>query len=800
MADKKGDPITPKQTQLDQNLARVVQRAGQAKAAAAATERSDAESTSKGGDADKDGGAPTISREEAVQQLKDAGFFDRLIIGREPESLTTDDLRDLIEELGRRTVVADISGRDVKDVKDSDFADLLRDVKDRTVEEVLGKKVSELSPLERLVVEQRFRDPDGVKASTPFADVVEKIAEGKQPGQSGSGSGAAGKDPVPEVKLRIPDGSKAGEGTERGDSKSDADDSADEDVRSVNRDEVVQQLKDAGFFDRKIIGREPENLTDDDLNDLVAELGRRTLVSDVTGKPVTDVKDTDFGELINDAQGRTLEDILDTKVSDLSPLENLIVQQRLRDPSGVPANTEFADLVDQLAGGRQPGTQTSPGKSEPGASGVRDQFLGGAGTARAGSGTERDSGSSGGSSGAGSGSGTDSGDDPFGNAGDPFGTDDSSDPASGAAGGSGQGSSAGGGSGDGGGSGTVTTVFQSSTGTAEADPSNPDFTEGNVTTFYRTDDGRWFDEGGHEVTDPAHKAELEAGYDEFQDAGGTDTEGTLDTTDTTFEEEQANQDPPPDDGSDSGSDSGTDSGSDDSGSGDSGDSGSGESGTDSGGSDSGGSDSGGSDSSDEDAAGGGVGQQEGDPSDPDSGGTDFLGRHPGFRFLPDHLTQPGSVPIGGSNPDNTDPADDASPVAASGSVAVRVLPGVVDPAGPDDDFGGGAGHGPVPSGSVGGPDPNVTDPLEGDFGSGGPPKNDDPLQSGPSVHPTVPVGSSASSDTEDTDDDGGSTNALLHASIAGFHESAAQSALRDALATHRLATTEDDDSTDADGL
>jgi hypothetical protein len=101
-------------------------------------------------------------------------------------------------------------------------------------------------------------------------------------------------------------------------------------------------------------------------------------------------------------------------------------------------------------------------------------------------------------------------------------------------------SGSGSGSGGGGGSPTgeeVPIVFQVSTGDVEADPSSDSFTDGSVLTFNRSADGRWFDEAGHEVTDPNSIAALEQQYNAYKAEGGADTNvGTVKVDEQTYEE------------------------------------------------------------------------------------------------------------------------------------------------------------------------------------------------------------------------------------------------------------------------
>ena len=117
--------VTPKATpeQLSSNLSRVLQQAAQAKAdadASAATQKGDKGDAAAGHGVDPV--APTAeetTRAEVVEQLKGAGLFDRKIIGSDPADLTDSDINDLVQELGRRTFVSEVTGTPVQDVTDT---------------------------------------------------------------------------------------------------------------------------------------------------------------------------------------------------------------------------------------------------------------------------------------------------------------------------------------------------------------------------------------------------------------------------------------------------------------------------------------------------------------------------------------------------------------------------------------------------------------------------------------------------------------------------------------------------------
>ena len=116
------------------------------------------------------------------------------------------------------------------------------------------------------------------------------------------------------------------------------------------REQAISALRGAGFFDRPIIGRSPEELSDEDLNEQLAELARRSLVSEVTGKDVRDVKDADFGNLLDTTQHQVIEDVLGIPLDALTPVGKALVEAEIRDTTGT-SSQGFRDLVDDLAAG-----------------------------------------------------------------------------------------------------------------------------------------------------------------------------------------------------------------------------------------------------------------------------------------------------------------------------------------------------------------------------------------------------------------------------------------------------------------
>ncbi len=111
--------------------------------------------------------APTISRAEVVAQLEAAGLFDRHIIGAEPENLTDAQLADVVEELGRQTIAAELSGKSVRDARDADTKAAVDAAEEQTLKD-LGIDPSKLTGPAALLVREELRDP--TSAPNPLLD------------------------------------------------------------------------------------------------------------------------------------------------------------------------------------------------------------------------------------------------------------------------------------------------------------------------------------------------------------------------------------------------------------------------------------------------------------------------------------------------------------------------------------------------------------------------------------------------------------------------------------------------------
>lgn len=455
-------------------------------------------------------------------------------------------------------------------------------------------------------------------------------------------------------------------------------------VAPATRAEVIDQLTGAGFFDRHIIGREPENLTDAELADLVDELARRSFVAEATGKDVRDVVDTDFADVVREAGTAAVEQSITTPLGSLSDLGRLVAEADFRDPTGV-RSPAYDQLLEDIA----TGNPDSPFLDHGGRTGTSDP--GGTG---GGDGTGSSSGLPGPSepsepsdrSGPPTGSGAD--DAPAG--GGP-GTVGETPPPTGSLGGDPP--SAGGD--------PVPTVFETTffqdpeTGT----PSGGDVGAGSA-EFVRGADGTWYDAAGNAVTDPGTVENLEAQYTSYRDQGGTDTQGTIVPTGRTHEEagdpppdDPPPDDPPPDDPDDP-----------------------------------------------DDAVPPG-----GDPDDPDDPDVEFT-PDPDAPVLPprSELTFPGFRPKDGT----VDPVEDEGLNSGPVDTSVRLpgqLDLVGNPGSPDPglDFGAGAG-GVRPIGDPFAPDGRVINyGPDGDFGAGARGPEDDPFDTGPQIDLLDPPGSAA---------------------------------------------------------
>ncbi len=133
------------------------------------------------------------------------------------------------------------------------------------------------------------------------------------------------------------------------------------------RSAAIERLKDAGFFDRNIVGFAPEQLSNDDLAFHLQDLAERELVSDVTGQNVHDVKPGDFEQVVQDAQNRLVHQTFGD-VSALNKLDQMIIAERLRDPAS-PNQTDighFDDILDGVALHSDGSGAVRPGVGETG--------------------------------------------------------------------------------------------------------------------------------------------------------------------------------------------------------------------------------------------------------------------------------------------------------------------------------------------------------------------------------------------------------------------------------------------------
>ncbi|MEJ2863209.1 hypothetical protein [Actinomycetospora flava] len=487
----------------------------------------------------------------------------------------------------------------------------------------------------------------------------------------------------------------------------------DEETPGITREEVIDQLRDAGLFSTRVVGgRTPDQYTDAELADLMDEFADRTVVAEELGKDVRDVTEADVAAVHGAVDHRVVQDTLGIDPGGLTPLGKMVVDAELRDSTGTSSSV-FDALLGEVArgGGRSffqaPATGPGAGQGAVAAGGGT-----GTGTTGAGAGT--------GASGGGR-TGSPFGEDPFPREGVPSGS-----PAAGAPAASDETVVGGADEAERHGGEEVDTVFQMTTGD---------------TVYYRTDDGEWFDEYGHHVTDPDSITMLEGGYQEHRQKGGTDHSGTLTTSGYTHEEVGGAQPgTTPDDGE-------VRSGSDDEPEEEEGEplDGTAE-------------DDGGNDDENEEGVDSASGDGASGEEDP-AGGVGFT-PDPDAPVLPplESLVFAGHRP----RPGQVDPADDATDGPFETHVEAR---------GPDrfDLFGNpgspesgvvGVGTGPHTGGGFLGPSPGQINPTrDGDVGFATTGREDDPFDSGapPDLADRTDVGNgpSAGNGTSDAGDRGG---------------------------------------------
>ena len=126
--------------------------------------------------------------------------------------------------------------------------------------------------------------------------------------------------------------------------------SSPEQTAAEQRQTAIDTLKNDGLFDRHIIGAEPENLSNADIADKLEEDARRRFASEISGKPVTEVKDGDLGKIIQEHQKAAVDELLGG-TDDLSPLDKLIVNASLRNPAGTGVDPVFDRHIQDIVSG-----------------------------------------------------------------------------------------------------------------------------------------------------------------------------------------------------------------------------------------------------------------------------------------------------------------------------------------------------------------------------------------------------------------------------------------------------------------
>jgi hypothetical protein len=112
--------------------------------------------------------------------------------------------------LAERTFVEETTGKPANTVTPKDFQNLIEDAKDSYVRDLLGVDRAKLDPLQRLAVEQFFRDPTGTPPNAAQATIVGGLIGGRtqadddtaapgdapaEPGDNSDPTGGTGEEP-----------------------------------------------------------------------------------------------------------------------------------------------------------------------------------------------------------------------------------------------------------------------------------------------------------------------------------------------------------------------------------------------------------------------------------------------------------------------------------------------------------------------------------------------------------------------------------------------------------------------------
>ncbi|MFM7684860.1 MAG: hypothetical protein ACKPDI_02915, partial [Actinomycetota bacterium] len=302
----------------------------------------------------------------------------------------------------------------------------------------------------------------------------------------------------------------------------DPDDLDPEQVRRALRNAALKEADGTGLMaDRPVFGHDPLDDDDDEIGSDMDEMANRLRVADFVGKPVGALTPADLNAYAKHVNDLALESFAGKPIEEMSAVERMKAQGRLNEQIA-EAHRNAGKKTEDAAPDNGEGDGAGNGATGDGAiDGVNGRVVGVDG--------DPDEGDTGepapGKAAPGVGGGPVGVEDS--NPANPGVAADATPPPSGnSQPGQHQDSPSHGGSQPANTNDPVDVMFQSSHGrnTGEAAPDGgAQGAESVMLTFNRTADGHWYDEAGHEVTDPATIAALEADWVSYQEAGGTAT-------------------------------------------------------------------------------------------------------------------------------------------------------------------------------------------------------------------------------------------------------------------------------------
>lgn len=319
----------------------------------------------------------------------------------------------------------------------------------------------------------------------------------------------------------------------------DASEATPEEVERALRNEAIEGLGAGRLLESRVIGADPMEVTDEELADRARELAAKMHVGALVDKDPDEVSAADFAKVQEQILEGEAELRTGRPLSELSAVERMRLESDLRNEAfdrQVGAGSGAAGgAAQEAASGSGSGGVASQAAAVAADSGVQDAAVGAG--ARIADGLL---GGTGGSDTGGSGSGAAGGaastvQESVSDAGNGAGSSAQEAVSSPPEAAADQSSSVGGGASAGGE--TVGAMFHFATGSVNADTSSSDYGEGTLLSFYRTEDGQWYDEGGNLVTGEGNLAVLEGAWEDYQEHGGTASDaGEVAPSGTTFED------------------------------------------------------------------------------------------------------------------------------------------------------------------------------------------------------------------------------------------------------------------------